>query len=361
MPAQGLRGRIALGLSPTPRPGLILIPLGLALGPAGLHLLSPPVLDFLDPAVAVGLAALGVFSGLGLNVGRPREIGWLAAASLEAVLTMLFVGVGLFIALTHSTVLGSQAWSLTLAFGVAAAISSTTASDLPDRSSSVATRLADLDAVLPIVLGGLVLASMRHGFSVAALWMAVQSGLIALVIALAGWLLVAHASSESEELVFVTGTLLLLGGAAAYLAMSALWVGLVAGIMWNISGGPARDRIEGHLRYLQHPLVVLLLVIAGARLELSPWVPGLVAVYVVCRIAGKLAGGWFVKRVVRDPPSNLSRGLLAPGVVAVAFALNVLQAEGRSDAAALLLAVTATASLGFEWLAVMAFPPRGAA
>jgi hypothetical protein len=360
MPSQGLRGRIALGLSPTPRPGLVLIPLGLALGPAGLSLLSPPLLDLLNPAVAVGLAALGVFSGLGLNVGRPRGIVWLAAASLEAALTMLFVGVGVFIVQTRSAVLGPEVWSSTLAFGLAAAVSSTTAGDSSDRSSSLTTCVADLDAVLPIALGGLLLASMGQGFSMAALWMAAQSGLIAVLIAVAGWLLVAHASAESEELVFVAGTLLLLGGAAAYLAMSALWVGLVAGIVWNIAGGPARDRIDRHIRYVQHPLVVLVLVVAGARLEFVPWVPGLVAVYVVCRIAGKVAGGWVINRLVCDLPTHLSRRLLAPGVMAVAFALNVLQAEGGSDAAALLLAVCATASLGFEWLSVMAFPPRGA-
>jgi hypothetical protein len=257
MPPQELRGRIALGLSSTSRPGLVLIPLGLALGPAGL-------------------------------------------------------------------------------------------------------RLADLDAVFPIIVGALVLAAIRQGFSAAALWMAAQSGLIAVLIAVAGWLLVAHASAESEELVFVAGTLLLLGGAAAYLAMSALWVGLVAGIVWRIAGGPARDRIDRHMRYLQHPLVVLLLVVAGARLRFLPSVPGLVAVYVVCRVAGKVAGGWVINRMVCDLPTHLSRRLLAPGVLAVAFALNVLQAEGGSDAAALLLAVTATASLGFEWLSVIAFPPRGA-
>jgi len=358
-PSQGLRGRIALGLSPTPRSGLVLIPLGLALGPGGLNVLSPPLVSFLDPAVAVGLAALGVFSGLGLNVGRPREIVWLAAASLEAVLTMLFVGVGVFIAQTRVPVLEPPVWSLMLAFGVASAVSSTTGNESPDRPSSFATRVADLDAVLPIVLGGLVLASMRQGFSVAALWMVAQSALIAVLIALAGWLLVAHASVESEELVFVAGTLLLLGGAATYLAMSALWVGLIAGIMWNLAGGPARDRIDCHMRFLQHPLVVLLLIVAGARLEFVHWVPGLVAVYVICRIAGKLAGGWVINRLVCDLPVNLGRRLLAPGVMAVAFALNVLQAERGSDAAALLLAVTVTASLLFEWLSVMAFPPRG--
>ena len=90
----------------------------------------------------------------------------------------------------------------------------------------LATRVGDLDDVLPILLSGLVLATMAQGFSAAALWLAAQAGLIALVIALAGWLLVAQASAVGEQQVFVAGTLLLLGGTAAYLSMSALWVGL---------------------------------------------------------------------------------------------------------------------------------------
>jgi hypothetical protein len=357
-PTQGLRRRIAFGLSLTPRPDLVLIPLGLAIGPAGINLLSPPLLNFLDPAVAVGLAALGVYVGLGLNVGRPRDMEWLGAASLEAGLTMLLVGVGLFLAQTRSALFGPQVWSFTLAVSLAAAVSSPTGGDSPDWSLSLTTRVADLDAVLPIIFGGLLLASMRQGFSLAALWVAAQSGLIAVLIALAGWLLVAHRSAESEELVFVAGALLLLGGAAAYLAMSALWVGLVAGIVWNVAGGPARDRIDSHMRYLQHSLVVLVLLVAGARLEFVRWVPGLVAVYVVCRIAGKLAGGWVINRLVCDLPANLGRRLLAPGVMAVAFSLNVLQAGDGSDAATLLLAVTATASVAFEWLSVMAVRPQ---
>ena len=55
------RTRLALGLSPTPRPGLVLIPLGMALGPHGLGVLSDSVLTIVDPAVSVALAALGAF------------------------------------------------------------------------------------------------------------------------------------------------------------------------------------------------------------------------------------------------------------------------------------------------------------
>ena len=77
-----LRSRIALGLAPTPRPGLVLLPLGMALGPAGLNLLSNTVLSYLDPALSVSLVALGIFAGLDLDFRRPRESALLTACLL---------------------------------------------------------------------------------------------------------------------------------------------------------------------------------------------------------------------------------------------------------------------------------------
>ena len=178
----------------------------------------------------------------------------------------------------------------------------------PDRSHSLATRVGDLDDVLPILLGGLVLASMHQGFSAAALWLAAQSGLIALVIA-ARRLAAGRTGAlpKSEQHVFVAGTLLLLGGTAAYLSMSALWVGLLGGIFWSLAGGPARDSIERDMRYLQHPLIVLLLLVAGAQLQPSvgarsasspsTWLAGAQESW---RAAGSLG-----RAVVRDLPSDL--------------------------------------------------------
>ena len=65
--------RLALGLSPTPRSGLVLLIVGMALGPYGLQLLSERVLAALDPAVSVALVALGVLVGLDVKVRSPGE------------------------------------------------------------------------------------------------------------------------------------------------------------------------------------------------------------------------------------------------------------------------------------------------
>ncbi len=92
---------------------------------------------------------------------------------------------------------------------------------------------------------------------------------VAVVVAFAGWLLVGQADSEREQQVFVIGSLLLLGGGAAYTSLSAVFAGLLAGIVWNAGGDLARARIVQHLDYFQHPLLVVMLLVAGASITFS--------------------------------------------------------------------------------------------
>jgi hypothetical protein len=355
-PWWALRSRLALGMSPTPRPGLVLLTLGAALGPFGLRLLSPTVLTALDPLVSVALAALGVLVGLGLHTNRPGDGRLLAAASLQAALTMAAVVAGVLAIDLYWLRTGIGTWPLAVMAGLCAAASSS-AARLSDDDDTVAMRISDLDDVLPIVVGGLVLAvlqaeSVRHSLA-----LALAGGLAAAAVALAGWLLVGRTSVASEQRTFLAGTLLLVGGGAAYLSQSALFAGLVAGLLWNVAGGEARDRIARDLRALQHPLVVLLLLVAGARLEYSPTVLIVAVVYLACRVAGKLAGGWLVGRLVgQGTTPGLGLALVSPGVTGVAFAVNAVQADGDAARASAVLAVVVTGSLASELLSLVARP-----
>ena len=350
--------RLALGLSPSPVPGLFVLLLGVALGPHGLSLLSPTVLSYFDPAVSVALAALGVLVGLGLDVRGPRQWRLLTAASFEAGLTMLLVSAGLLLMLSlWSTSMNLAPWLFALLLGICASASATTATDASDESRAPAAHIGDLDDVLPIVIGGLALAWMREGSPEGAVWLAVQGSGVALVIALAAWLLVTQAFSDGEHHVFSLGGLLLLGGAAEYLSLSALLAGFVAGAFWNRVGGPACDHIRRDVHHLQHPLVVLLLVIAGARVGFTPILFGLAVVYLVLRITGKVVGGRLARRVVpSELPSPVGLGLASPGIVGIAFALNVW--ETGSDGAALVLAVAVAGSFGSEVLSLLVRPPE---
>ena len=153
--------RLALGLSPTPRPGLVLIPLGMALGPHGLGVLSNSVLTTLDPAVAVALAALGTFVGLGLNPRWPRTAVLLTAATVEGGVTLAMVGAGILAIHALSPTMDGTPWLLAIMLGICAAPSST--ADAARRTHlKRARRIGDLDDVLPIIAGLLALTAIRQ-------------------------------------------------------------------------------------------------------------------------------------------------------------------------------------------------------
>ena len=320
----------------------------------GIGLLSEPVLAALDPAVSVALAALGVFVGLDLKIRRPREGRLLAAASLEAGVTILVVAGGILLVYWQSpfSSLGNP-WLLVVLLGLCASSSSTPAETSEVRQSA-ALRIGDLDDVLPIVLGALALAWARERTPESSL-VFMQAAAIALMIAVAAWLLVSQTSSDSEQRVFAIGALLLLGGTTAHLSLSALFVGFLAGVFWNAAGPPALDALARDMRYLQHPLTVLLLIVAGSRVMLSADVAGLVLAYVVLRTAAKLVGGWLAARAVApELPRDVGFHLTSSGIVGIAFALNVLQTHGDLEIASTVFTIVVAGSLASDLLALLA-------
>jgi hypothetical protein len=69
----------------------------------------------------------------------------------------------------------------------------------------------------------------------------------------------------------------------------------------------------------------------------------------VCRIAGKLLGGWFAGVTSGgDVPLDTGLLLISPGIVGIAFALNVVQALGGSDSAATAFAIVIAGSLASD-------------
>jgi hypothetical protein len=124
-----------------------------------------------------------------------------------------------------------------------------------------------LDASVAIAaLGGAAIVFAREASPAVLFLIVLATAGIALVVAFASWLLIGQTDSEREQQVFVVGALLLIGGAAAYLSLSALFAGLFAGALWSAAGDLARARIVKELDYFQHPLVVMLLLATGASI-----------------------------------------------------------------------------------------------
>jgi hypothetical protein len=343
--------RLGVSWSSGSPPIVLMLLVGMALGPGWLAVLTPVALAAIDPALPVALATIGVQLALTLPVRRsPRARLRLAGASLESLVAGAVVAIGTWSLLPETTPAGTHpSWLLPLVCGLCAAMSAA----LPFESTSVTAAADDvrqLDVLLPAVVGGVLLAWVRESSFGGALALAGAAALLSLIVGLAGWLVLKRSSSETEQRIVGASALLLLGGLADYLSLSALVSGLVAGAFWRLAGGQAAAALRRGIAYVQHPLLVLMLVAAGARTEIAlPLVVPVIA-YPVLRTAGKLAGAWLARRTTSPRlPEDLGPALVAPGIFGIAFAVNAADAVGPG--AGTLLTVVVLGSIASQLMA----------
>jgi len=367
--ARRLRTRAAFGLAPVLAPAMVFVPIGYLLGPSGLNLLPARALDHLDPVISIGLATLGVFVGLALGRRPQWDPRLFLAASFEALVTVVIVcGAILYLLYTWHLPLRTSTVAIALVLAVSASASSASGSgaaatgghgdttdttNTTDTTHAIASRVADLDDVLPIAVGAFAIALLGEQNWWMPLALVFVTMMVGLAVGVIGWLLIERAHGVAERGLFVIGLLALVGGASAYLSLSPLLAGLTAGMFWNWSPGHTDAIIREDLHKFQHPLVVLMLLAAGASLNLSTAAVWLFAPFVVFRMAGKLVGGWLASHLTPGLASaDLGAHLLAPGLLGIAFALNVHQHLATPDAAAVLTAVVigTLASEGVAWL-----------
>lgn len=352
-----LRTRSALGLAPSLTPAVIFMPLGFLLGPYALDLVTGDVRTLLDLSVTLALTLLGIFVGIAGGRELPSIGRLFVAACLESGITILAVaGATLYLVMATDLPLDASAVIIALALGLCASASSATSADPDsDPAAAVATRVADLDDILPIIVAAGIF-TVATGSGAERWWIALTPIGAGLITGLIGWLLFERAQSVAERGVYVLGTVALAGGAAAYLHLSPLSVGLVAGLFWTLMPGRTDRIMQDDLGKLQHPLVVLLLVTAGALWTPTAFGAWLLGPFLLFRLAGKVAGGWVAARVVGDVrPGDMAAYLMSPGVVSIAFALNFQQILPAATGAALLWAVAAGTAI-FEVFAVAALP-----
>lgn len=324
--------RLLLGWSATSLPVAPLVLAGVLLGPHGVALFSPGALAAVDPAMPVALATLGILIGLEFGERRAGAPPGLVPGAGHALFTMAMVAAGLFGAAMFGPAPAGSPWLFAVLCGTCAASSLT----LPGRPVPEPRRqtdaLVEAEVAAAIVAGAVVLAyARRETLPLAGLLLAQNVGVVALLAA-AGWLLVRKTTSTTERRVFVMATLLLVGGAADLLASSPLLGGLCAGFLWRRLGGSSREVLHRETLYVQHPFVVLVLLVAGARADLSPLTLGLAGVYVSLRTLARLAGGTALHRLVPATSRDLRLELVAPGVFGIAFALNAARAAGPTAA-----------------------------
>ncbi len=351
----GWRG--LLRWSATDAPVALLLTAGIAAGPQGINLLPSAALSLLDAIVPVALAALGALVGLSVGDRRLGDARLLAAAGSASLVTVLVIAAGFGAAVTGAlSPLAPASWILLLAGGICGATSLTLPSDEASGPQNAATRFVELGVLLPIAGGGILLAWLGADTALSAagrLWHACAA---TLAVAAAAWLLLTTVRTEVEERIYAASALLLVGGVAVALSFSALFGGVIAGLVWRLAGRHPRETVQRDVLFLQHPLLVLVLLVAGARADLSPMTLGIGAVYVALRITGQLAAGVVGRRIIGSgAPRDLGREGLPPGVFGVGFALNVLGAAGADGS--LLLSVVVVGTIGSAIVGAF-LPPR---
>ena len=352
-----LRTRSALGLAPSLTPAVIFLPVGALLGPRMLGALSPTMLGHLDLAVSVALAIIGMLVGLAFGREVRSAPRLFAAASLESLVTIAALAATTMYFVRHTGVpIAAPLLLAALALGLCASASSATSAD-PDSepAAAVATRVADLDDVLPIA-GATIISVLLPSVSGREAWMLGLAPIgIGVAVGAIGWLLFERAGSGGERAVFVLGTLGMTAGASAYLHVSPLTSGLVAGFCWTIAPGRADRIVQEDLAKVQHPLVVLLLVTAGALWRPTAASIWLLAPYLLFRLAGKVAGAWASAGLADARPADLAAYLMPPGVLAIAFVLNFTQLL-TPEAGDTLLSTVAIGTAAFELFALAVVP-----
>ena len=156
---------------------------------------------------------------VGVALGREiRSAAWLfVAASLESAMTIAVVaGATAYFVQSTGVPIGAPVAAFALALGLCASASSATSAD-PDSEpvAAVATRVADLDDVLPIVIAVAVFAIVPTTVPEQRGRCASRRSSSAWRVGAIGWLLFERAESAAERVVFVLGALALAGGAAA--------------------------------------------------------------------------------------------------------------------------------------------------
>ena len=249
----------AYGISSVAGPYGALI--GVLLGPNVLGIVTTAALGHLDVVISIALATLGVFIGIAAARESSAVRRLLAASSAEAIVTIAIVaGAILFLLDVWRVPLSLPATLVALSLGICASASAApfvTPDD--DGVRRMVARVADLDDVVPIVLGGAVLILVA-GAERPALQFTAMTALLGAATGLGGLLLIDRTEDPAERGVFVLGSLALLGGTAAYLSLSPLLTGMSAGWLWSAAPGRVDRVIADELRKVQHPLVVLLLV-----------------------------------------------------------------------------------------------------
>ena len=259
--------------------GLEFLLLGAAAGPHGLDLISQNVINDLEPMVYLALGWIGLLFGIEMAVDQVRQISRNIFRFLfvDAVASLVFFSLAMFFIVdlifpelaTKDRILWSVLLGITASFSSPTIVALAT-QRLPSRGPLTNTmRIAGaLSPLFPLVAFGLFFMLVHprffafEGVGYGLLWwLFVNAG--GLVLGLVMVLFTHEKAKDDEMLLVVLGTVLIVGGVCYFLQFSALYTGLVMGVVvGNLSR--RHDQIFRELHHVEKPIFFGFLIIVGA-------------------------------------------------------------------------------------------------
>jgi hypothetical protein len=330
--------------------------IAMGLGPQGLAIFGPDAVTLLDPAVPVALATIGVMAAF-QTTAVERSWRVMVSSASEAAVAGVLVVVGLqpVVARFGGSVADVDALVIVAIAAVSAAASAPLFGGESPTSRPVGALIRELDIFLPAIIGGFLLIWIANPGLAAALAVFGRALVASVVVGAAGMLLISGGSSNAEHRVFGIAMILLVAGSAEALGASALLSGLAAGVYWRAIGRGTRERLQPVVGYIQHPLLILMLVVAGIRAEVTPFALALAAAYAVLRTAGKCTGAWVAAAICRIPMPVVAAHILSPGIFGLALALTLANSIPRGPE---LLTIVLLGTIGSQVTAALLRPDQ---
>ncbi len=335
--------------------------LGILVGPHVAGIMRAEDLSLMEPVVAVAIGAIGLLVGLRfrferliLHHGQSLQLAFFTVAGT----VVLVGGVGTALARWLLPSAGLEtALPAALALGTIAAVSGAAAVSSIRRELGGGGRLGEiletaarLSQVLATTLFGLVFCLFHVGETAlprpltAVEWMAANVG-FGIVLGVLFFLFLGRERDRDRLLLALIGIVLFASGTAYYLNLSPLFINFALGAMLSNTWQRADD-LRTAMHALEGPLMVVLLVVAGAswnlRATTDPVVLVMVALCLVGRPLAMTAGGRLAFQY-GDRTSNLTPwmggGLVAHGGLAIVMALDFMDVYPGLTADGLLTAV----------------------
>ncbi len=319
--------------------GIEYVLLGVVIGPL-LGIIDADMAHDIRPVLLLGAGALGMLAGLELGPGNERVAvhgGWRAAISITGFTALTVIVVPLAIASAFGyDVESGDAWTAALllagivALGSDGSVIRTLATSLgahgpaPEVGVAVATRVRALATIgfglLYAVIEKQEVLTLREPIAILqAFGLQVAAGVI---IGLLFGVVVHRKLDERTLLTVVVGMVLLAGGFAFAMGVSAIFVNFVAGLTFARTS-PHAGEATRIMHSIKQPFVIALHFFAGLEWVVGQaWVYAMVVPFLLLRQLGRKLGGILGGRLA-GWSSDMSPATFAPGGLSIAFALSI--------------------------------------